>query len=771
MDLKLCLTKLFYRQITYSIESHESNSRNIFHIAPSATHEARALADVVSSFNWKFVNIISSEDSYFSLEQASMEEEFRQRNICVSASVRLFKPRLEAEVRKAITLLKRKQRGRITILLGDTAIAKKVFEEARRQKLNSYLWIGGHAWAGSKDLAKNYADVINGMLGFSLFEKHVVKLRAHLEKFLSGETICNWFNRGNSYQKKCVKTRVLATVKGPMSVRQDVQPTAITIQDTEKSVNSEKLSLAESAKVVDAVYLVAEALREAQMKSEPGSNKNENVTNETRLVKTSGSLLPYLKKAFAKMFSVDENGAIIGKFNIRNLNRNGNCCPDLNSVGTWKYSKLLKSRLSLDRTKISWPGGSRKVPISRYSRPCPPGTLTKKGPQVCCWECKKCPLWAYSATYMSSTCSKCPEKEMPNVNQTGCEAKPVRYLGLGDRAAPVLLVTCVVGEGMTLFVVIVFIKYFNTPVVKASNVIYSFFILFVLLVWFTIPAFYVGRPTKCACAIRVLSPPILYTAVSAALLTKTKRLIRIFSTLKKKHRFLSNAWFAFLTCSLLSVHVLLGMVYLLKFPPNPVTDSSHDDMITVECSQNLPLDATSSVYNAMLCITCAYLAFSSRNLPEHYNEAKHICFVMFVYLVSCAALIFVQYRPLTGKPKTAFSCFVLVVGAYVILFFIFLPKLRVILFRPEKNTRQATLEGTRRYSVDVAANMDMPTFDRGRRHTSPACLPADSVFNELDVCNHATSHVSLGPRLSADLLMRTIDEVAQLDMKVIPIEE
>jgi len=95
------------------------------------------------------------------------------------------------------------------------------------------------------------------------------------------------------------------------------------------------------------------------------------------------------------------------------------------------------------------------------------------------------------------------------------------------------------------------------------------------------------------------------------------------------------------------------------------------------------------------------------------------------------------------------------------LFLLFLPKVRVIFFRPEKNTKQAAIESTRRYSIDQASGIGLsPTQGGGsRRKSSPACLALQ--FMNGSIGKLAVAKNSLGPRRSHGSIIATIKELPE----------
>jgi metabotropic glutamate receptor 5 len=91
-------------------------------------------------------------------------------------------------------------------------------------------------------------------------------------------------------------------------------------------------------------------------------------------------------------------------------------------------------------------------------------------------------------------------------------------------------------------------------------------------------------------------------------------------------------------------------------------------------------------YNMCLVAMCTFYAVRTRNLPENFNEAKFIGFSMYTTCVIWLAFIPLffgsDFKVITLCLSTSFS-------ATVILIFLFIPKVYIIIFEPEKNQRSA----------------------------------------------------------------------------------
>lgn len=83
-------------------------------------------------------------------------------------------------------------------------------------------------------------------------------------------------------------------------------------------------------------------------------------------------------------------------------------------------------------------------------------------------------------------------------------------------------------------------------------------------------------------------------------------------------------------------------------------------------------------------LVCAFCSFRIRKIPENFSETKRLAFSMYIFLLS-----FIVYHPvefsIDGWYVTVVNCVTTLLSAYGFLCCIFLPKLYIMLFRPELN--------------------------------------------------------------------------------------
>lgn len=693
-------------------------------ITPSLIDTAEALSVLIASFGWTSVNVIGSNDVYGREMSALLDQNLRAKNICISTQRIISMTTEHAQIREAVTSIRLKNQVRVTVLVATSDTIRRVLEEARKQNLTAHVWIGTEAWMTDGSIMREYSDILDGMLG-TAYSGDISTLPLYEYHKLQRTRYIDWLKQ--MYPSKNVSN------SGTNS----------------KFIDIEDFSAGIMNNALKALRVMANALKNVVENSQTKNNFSK--VNITRIRDEISKVLP--------KFIAQETGLL--ELKIVNLQKQLSGEVVVQSVGRWSKNHSQEG-LFLEKEKIRWAGRYKhSVPFSGNIAPCSPGTYIKRGPIACMWKCLRCPKGTYMDNYTSPACERCPEGQIPDRLQTRCIVPEQEYLKAIDPFGISILSACALGIIITGAVLAIFLKYQSTPVVKASNMGFCLFTLVLLLLWFLSPVLFLGRPKDWTCKVRTVCIPLLYTSVSALLLTKTKRLIRIFSALKR-NRFLSNYWYSFVACSIVLVQIVFCAIYLVFFPPETLIIYQRGRKISLHCTRNLALEIASFSYNCLLAVLCASFAMKSRNLPETYTEAKYICFTMFSYMISWIIYFVGYYGIPYGTLKAAIPSYGVIVGAFAVLFFIFIPKIRVIFFSPEKNTKMAALAGTRKYSIDVASGMNItiPNSSRAceRRHTL-ATLPA---YHETDLpfeSNTENKREFNGIRLSGLCLEGTIKEV------------
>lgn len=303
---------------------------------------------------------------------------------------------------------------------------------------------------------------------------------------------------------------------------------------------------------------------------------------------------------------------------------------------------------------MHWPGtpisssSFPQIPPSVCSHPCLPGERKKvvKG-MPCCWHCEKCEGYQYQLD--AYTCKRCPIHMRPNENHTVCTPIPVIKLEWSSPWAVVPVLLAVFGILATLIVVGTFMRFNDTPIVKASGRELSYVLLTGIFLCYVNTFIMVAQPGYGTCSLRRVFLGLGMSISYAALLTKTNRIYRIFEQGKKSvsaPRYISPSSQLVITASLSSVQLLGVLVWFFVDPSRPVVDYENQRTPDPQQARGVLKCDISDLslicllgYSMLLMVTCTVYAIKTRGVPETFNEAKPIGFTMYTTCIVWLAFI------------------------------------------------------------------------------------------------------------------------------------
>lgn len=218
---------------------------------------------------------------------------------------------------------------------------------------------------------------------------------------------------------------------------------------------------------------------------------------------------------------------------------------------------LLAVCVSPQPEEMQWSGGDHKFPESVCSFPCESGERKKMVKGVpCCWHCELCDGYQYVMDEF--TCDTCPFDMRPFKNRTGCRPTPIIKLEWSSPWAIIPVFLAILGILATTGVIVTFVRFNDTPIVRASGRELSYVLLTGIFLIYLITFLMIAEPSVVVCAFRRLLLGLGMCISNAAMLTKTNRIYRIFEQGKKSvtpPRFISPASQLIITFILISVQV------------------------------------------------------------------------------------------------------------------------------------------------------------------------------------------------------------------------
>ncbi|KAM9330252.1 vomeronasal type-2 receptor 26-like [Gastrophryne carolinensis] len=292
----------------------------------------------------------------------------------------------------------------------------------------------------------------------------------------------------------------------------------------------------------------------------------------------------------------------------------------------------------------------------------------------------------------SENCKRCPNEEWPDEKKVKCIPKTFEFLSYEeDILTPSIAAFSLVGSVITALVLIVFISFWDSPVVKANNRTVSIILLTSILLSFLSVFLFLGRPVNITCMLRQVSFGIFFTISVSCVLAKTIIVCIAFKVTKPNSYWsklvgMKLGIHVVLICS--SVQVLICVIWLLVSPPYQEYDMfSHLGKIIIQCNEGSVTGFYSLLgYLGFLAAVSFVLAFMVRTLPDIFNEAKYITFSMLVFCSVWIAMI-PAYLSTRGKYMVAVEIFAILASSAGLLSCIFSPKLYIIVIKPERNSR------------------------------------------------------------------------------------
>ncbi|XP_075131808.1 vomeronasal type-2 receptor 26-like [Leptodactylus fuscus] len=373
-------------------------------------------------------------------------------------------------------------------------------------------------------------------------------------------------------------------------------------------------------------------------------------------------------------------------------------------VGSYESGAHLGQDLFINHSAIHWGGKFSQIPISVCSKECPPGfwKAPRLGQPHCCFDCIPCAIGSISNQTNAIDCFRCPEEKWPNSAHDQCIPREVELLSLSEPLGISLGSTSILGSFLPIFVLLLFIKYRETPLVRANNCTLSFILLVALTLSFLCPLLLLAPPGNQICLIRQASFGVLFTLCISCLLAKTVIVVLAFRAIQPGGCLkipMGPRWPIFFAVFCTTIQFALCCSWFSVDPPFLEHDvKTQLGKVVIRCNYGLGFWVMLG-YLGFLSTICFLVAFLARKLPGAFNEATYITFCMLVFLSVWICFV-PAYLSTQGKLGVATEIFAILSSSAGLLFCIFTRKVYIILLKPQLNTR-AMVSGQQRMETTI----------------------------------------------------------------------
>ncbi|XP_044512766.1 metabotropic glutamate receptor 7 isoform X2 [Gracilinanus agilis] len=661
-------------------------------VVPPDSFQAQAMVDIVKALGWNYVSTLASEGSYGEKGVESFTQISKEAGgLCIAQSVRIpqerkYKP---SDFDRVIKQLLDTPNSRAVVIFANDEDIKQILAAAKRaDQLGHFLWVGSDSWGSKVNPLHQNEDIAEGAIT-------IQPKRATVEGFdtyFTSRTLEN--NRRNVWFAEYWEENFNCKLTISGSKKEDTDRKCTGQERIGKDSYYEQEGKVQF--VIDAVYAMAHALHHMNKDlcaDYPGVCPEMEQAGGKKLLKYIRSV--NFNGSAGTPVTFNKNGDAPGRYDIFQYQITNTTNPGYRLIGQWT------DELQLNIDDMQWGKGVREIPSSVCTLPCKPGERKKTQKGIpCCWTCEPCDGYQFQSDEM--TCQHCPYDKRPNENRTGCQDIPIVKLEWHSPWAVIPVFLAMLGIIATIFVMATFIRYNDTPIVRASGRELSYVLLTGIFLCYIITFLMIAKPDVAVCSFRRVFLGLGMCISYAALLTKTNRIYRIFEQGKKSvtaPRLISPTSQLAITSSLISVQLLGVFIWFGVDPPNIIID--YDEHKTVNPDQArgvLKCDITdlqiicSLGYSILLMVTCTVYAIKTRGVPENFNEAKPIGFTMYTTCIVWLAFIPIFFGTAQSAEKLYIQTTTLTISmnlsASVALGMLYMPKVYIIIFHPELNVQK-----------------------------------------------------------------------------------
>ncbi|XP_046583358.1 metabotropic glutamate receptor 1-like [Haliotis rubra] len=667
-------------QIGYSATSMDLSNKlhkYFLRVVPPDNYQAQALVDIVLHFNWTYISTINSDGNYGVRGMQAFKAKAEERGICIATTNSVSSSGTDEEFDKVIQNLKSRPNASVVVCFCEGLTIKALLKAMERNDVEGkFLFIGSDGWGSRGDVVEGVEKLAAGGISVRLYSPPIPRFDDHYGKLRHDNNTRNpWFQEFWQERFNCY-------LPGDDSVPRKSTPCTGS-ETLEGSTQDSKLGF-----VVTAVYTLALALD--RMQTALCGRETRGLCSQMKPINGTVLLQHILNVTFTtysnETFSFDHKGDPPGRYDIVNYQRNissgDNATYNYVTIGSWISG-------SLDmRENMFWPGKDHEKPVTSVcSLPCELGHVMQGKDIGCCWVCTPCK--DNEIVRDNVTCMPCDRGWRPNFDLSECERIPIEFTSWSDTEAIVSMVMACICIVVTLWVFYVFVRHNDTPVVKASTRELSYIILLGTVLAYCCNFVLVAKPSMASCYLSRILPGLAFSLIYGALVTKTNRIARILEGSKrimtKKPRFMSASAQVVITGIVIGVECVVITVMLIIEPADAHVDYSNN-RVQLVCNISTLGVIVPLGFDVFLIFMCTLYAIKTRNLPENFNEAKFIGFTMYTTCV-----IWLGFFPIYfgGDSKVVTTCISITLSASVSLVLLFFPKVYVIVWSPERNTRGA----------------------------------------------------------------------------------
>ena len=496
--------------ISYFATSDELSNKDRFpyflRSVPPDKFQVGAIIDLLVYFNWRYIALFYSVDSYGVSGARQLRSMAQSMDICITINLPVPSLPSTTDLQDVVDKLRENVKINVIVIFALRRPANTVLRAVKEYDLGrKFTFIGSDGWGEPIDLALGeYNNVANGGLFVRPYSQSETDVMGYFKDLPNTPDITSdWYRaflHGIIEHNNCSNSSwTLCPIPYP---------------------EYETL-------VINAVYAFAYALDESIRNNCNGETICDDALKGSEIL---NALFNVSFKRGNDTFKFDKNGDPSGKYVIQNHQYvHGKYI--LKKVGIWDPEGPIDSRLSIDAKSIVWGENVNKAPQSLCIEDCRPGFFAVPLKKRCCWGCQRCQ--DHFIVVNDSQCIECPKTHWPDDAFTNCVSINPEHINFSEPIVILILSLSVLGIVVSLFAAIGIWYHRSHPLIKSTSRELSS----VNIIGLTISCFaailVTQTPTSVLCILCELSISICFTLTFAPIVLKVNRIWRIFHAGRK----------------------------------------------------------------------------------------------------------------------------------------------------------------------------------------------------------------------------------------------
>uniref|UniRef100_A0AAY4CUY2 Taste receptor type 1 member 3 n=1 Tax=Denticeps clupeoides TaxID=299321 RepID=A0AAY4CUY2_9TELE len=661
--------------VSYGATSDTFSDKNLYpsfmRTVPSDRLQAEGMVRLLKEFNWNWVAVIASEDEYGTQGQQQFSSMAADQSICVAYEglIPIYTDPIPA-IRDIIEHIRGTNVG-VVVLFALTQSATAFFTEVIKRNLSA-VWVGSTAWGMHKDFfTLPNVNQIGTVLAFADMTQPMDQLNSYSRVLLS----------------RIAEERLKQPLRQPGTELPTVTnpcPLCWKLSLNNMSLMEEPLVQRTAFSVYTATYSVAQALHNMLGCTNTSCNTMDNKTiySWQRVTFTVNGI----------NFTFDENGNPNIGYNLL--------------VWVWKNNNItfreigtFYQELTIDKSSIVWHTGSQvtsdkgNVPVSTCSANCEDGQVQRvKGFFSCCFDCIDCKEGSFQNNSDDVQCTACPKGKWSEMRSRNCLDPTYIFFYWSSYESVGMIVAGLVVLASQCTIVILFLRHWGTPMVRASGGAMSIIALLCMMGCCASLLLFLGEPWELGCRLQLPLNAIFPTVTLSAILSMSLQIVCVteFPERSLPHLHMLQglgSWIVVVACCIiqagLSIWFLqeaptlsqfvysLEVNYLTRFLSCPITPLVNFGIMLG--------------FNGLLALLSFMCTFMALKPAGQYNLARDITVSTLAYCV--VWVIFVPiYTGLNDHNKSIAHVSVTLISNLGLTYAYFLPKCYLLLKMPENNT-------------------------------------------------------------------------------------